>query len=115
MMLNLDKYHVIDVEGDGNCFFRAIACALDQVGLESTTHLSLRKKAVKYLLNHADLLNNHPPEHETSNAYLLRMSCDKEWAEGSVIEAMALALNVCFSVTEARDGHVSHEFKLNEA
>jgi hypothetical protein len=113
-MLNLDEYNLIDVEDDGNCFFHAVAFALHQLDIELTTHTLLRKKVVKYLLKHPKILENHPPESETPSTYLLRMSCDKEWAEGPVIETMALALNVCFSITEMRGDLVSHKFNFNE-
>eukprot|EP00602_Paraphysomonas_sp_CaronLab_P005141 CAMPEP_0185036112 /NCGR_PEP_ID=MMETSP1103-20130426/28577_1 /TAXON_ID=36769 /ORGANISM="Paraphysomonas bandaiensis, Strain Caron Lab Isolate" /LENGTH=453 /DNA_ID=CAMNT_0027573509 /DNA_START=410 /DNA_END=1771 /DNA_ORIENTATION=- len=48
--LNNRGLHVVEVDGDGNCLFRAVA---HQIWLDEDRHLDLRKKVVDHMQKHA--------------------------------------------------------------
>jgi hypothetical protein len=49
--LNQQKLHVVEVDGDGNCLFRAVA---HQLWLDEDRHLELRRLCVAHMRKHAD-------------------------------------------------------------
>ena len=98
---------LVNVDPYGNCFFLAIAHEVQRqhIGWRPLTHSQLRRLAVDYLKARPQFLRDHPPEGETASAYLKRMANDGTWAEGPIIEAMALALTskgVHLTVLEVR-------------
>lgn len=49
--LNDQKMHVVEVDGDGNCLFRAVA---HQIWLDEGRHLELRRMCVSHMKRHKD-------------------------------------------------------------
>jgi len=90
---------------DGNCFFHAIAQALKSKGLEDLSHQVLRKRAVDYLKEHRTLFETYPiASGKTETEYLGLMEQDKCLAQGAVIKAMAMNLNVCLCIEVKKVG-----------
>lgn len=85
---------IVDVPGDGNCFFHAFALGLTQKNIASLSHEELRSQAVAYLRAHPALMHNHSYENEEPGNYLNRMSLTGIPAEGPIIEATAAMMNV---------------------
>ena len=94
---NLGIIHKID--GDGNCFFRAIAHELERQGLGTYTHQELRRQAIQYLIDHIDIFQENPLEHEEDvTDYLERMAQDQEYAEQHILDALAKTLNIQLTI-----------------
>lgn len=120
---------VVDVPGDGNCFFHAVLHELQRQRLAGDLtfapelqHLELRTRAVAYLRGHPALLSDPIELNDrgvlkivTQEEYLTEMSQDRAYAEGPIIDALALCLNVHFSITDVRidDAGESH-FNMND-
>jgi len=106
---------LIDVAGDGNCLFRAVAV---QLFGDETRHAELRANAVAHLREHPELLAAHPPEGEMPDVYLERMEKADTWAEGPIIEALALHYNLHLSITDIRRSATGeyelHPLHINE-
>ncbi len=81
-------YSVQDVSGDGNCFFHAVALALQDSNYNAA---GLRAMAIDYILNHPEQFQGFV-EHNL-DAYVDDMVGDGTWADNQVIQALSLALN----------------------
>ena len=81
-------YSVQDVSGDGNCFFHAVALALQDSNHNAA---GLRAMAIDYILNHPRRFQGFV-EHNL-DAYIDDMVGDGTWADNPVIQALSLALN----------------------
>ncbi|MDF2939958.1 MAG: Pfs, and Ankyrin domain protein [Gammaproteobacteria bacterium] len=87
----------------GDCFFDAVVYELQRQGLESSSATELRARAIAYLRAQPDFLRDHIPENETAEAYLARMSQSGVSAEGPIIEALAMVLNVHLRIANVAD------------
>lgn len=100
---------VVDVRGDGNCFFYALEHELRRQGLETLTYVELRARAIAHLEAHPDLLSGPielndkaVPRIVSKEEYLAEMQKDKAYVEGPIIFALALAFNIHLSISELR-------------
>jgi len=86
-----------DVDGDGNCFFASVAVVLNHRSFQGRvdwTQAELRELGVNYLREHPDMF----PAIDEMEPYIGRMSGDREWADGPIISAVGLALQVRLAV-----------------
>lgn len=82
--------HTINVEGDGNCFFRALAHLLNM------EHIELRNIAINYMLNHPEQFEGFAEE--GLDAYIDNMSKINTWADNLVIQALADNLEISLRI-----------------
>jgi hypothetical protein len=81
--LNKKKMHVVEVDGDGNCLFRAVA---HQIWLDEDRHLELRKMCVAHMKRNAD---RYAAFFDGDFAdYLQRMSRPGKWGDDIEIRAL---------------------------
>lgn len=103
---------VVKADGKGNCFFHAIASELGRQRLKTYTHEELRAMAVQHLREHPELLEGKDPvlkingtdKHLTPDEYCTEMLKDGTYAEGAIIDAMAMGLNIQLTIVEPRKG-----------
>ncbi len=95
------RMHLVD--GDGNCFFRAVAFELNRQNDEKLTHQIIREEGVKYLINYKSLFDNFTCENQTPEQYLDKMSLPGTWAEGLIIDAVALCFHVHLCILDVRE------------
>ena len=115
---DLGKIHTID--GDGNCFFRAVAHELERQSLGTYTHQELRRLAIQYLRHHIDMFQENPLEHEEDvKSYLERMARDQEYAEQHILDALAKTLNIQLTIIRiqetAEHQQEVHPISINES
>ncbi|MBE36353.1 MAG: hypothetical protein CMI16_12495 [Opitutaceae bacterium] len=82
-------HSVVEVDGDGNCFFRAIARAFG----DQDDHRRFREGAVKALSS-----LNPSFTADIDRAWSTRMRADGTWADQFAVKSMANALGVCIDV-----------------
>mmetsp|Transcript_22360 Transcript_22360/g.37888 ORF Transcript_22360/g.37888 Transcript_22360/m.37888 type:complete len:527 (+) Transcript_22360:105-1685(+) len=81
--LNKKKMHVVEVDGDGNCLFRAVA---HQIWLDEDRHLELRKRCVSHMKKHA---KRYAAFYDGDfMAYLAKMSQPGQWGDDIEIRAL---------------------------
>jgi hypothetical protein len=88
-----DGWRQVDVVGDGNCFFRALA---KQVNGDEQLHGRARQETIRYMREHREEF-----EHlvEDFDSYVDHMSREGTFVEGELeIRAAANAFNVCIKV-----------------
>eukprot|EP01061_Rhynchopus_euleeides_P001847 TRINITY_DN11362_c0_g1_i1.p1 TRINITY_DN11362_c0_g1~~TRINITY_DN11362_c0_g1_i1.p1 ORF type:complete len:241 (+),score=92.81 TRINITY_DN11362_c0_g1_i1:108-830(+) len=86
---NLDRFgmYEIPVRGDGNCQFRAISYHMFRT---PDLYADVREETVEYMGRHRDLFLKHTGEGpEAFDAYLARMSRDREWGDHLTLQAAA--------------------------
>ena len=93
---NLSFYRV---PGDGNCFFHAVAKALNERkyrGRKNWDHVELRKLAVDYMGSKCNRRFSIEtiPDNADLQRYITRMRLPDEFAEDQIIVAMGLALDL---------------------
>lgn len=105
---------IINIAPDGNCFFHAVAEALNrQNPTESLIdHLTLRNRALAYINDNpeafpdnsfvSDLSHSEAVIAHNRDQYITKMSRAREYADGPVIAAMALALNLHILIIDLR-------------
>ena len=88
----------IDVPHDGNCALHGICEQLrNDVNFSESSVTELRQKAVQFLRNHPDLLDEHflvRSEHADRNAYLQKKSRSGEWCDEFMLRAISAAENI---------------------
>jgi hypothetical protein len=85
---------IADVSGDGNCFFHAVAAQLQLIrGEEVINHQKLRTFAIYYIRHHRVEFQDFIID-ETIEAYLDRMSRNREWADHNIIQALSRELRI---------------------
>ncbi len=100
--LNADGWQAVDVAGDGNCFFRALA---KQVYLDEQEHGRARQETIQYMRDRREDFEQYVPE--DFDSYVNRMSREGTYIEGEVeINAAADAFNVRITVYGR---HVTHD------
>ena len=107
--------NVHPIDGDGNCFFSAVAYELARQGLDSYTHQTLRAEAVEYLHAHPEIFTNAPLENdEEIETYLTRMGRDREYADMPIIIALAQRLNIQLTIMRAAEHGAQHMSDINQ-
>ena len=81
---------VLDVGGDGDCFFRAVT---HQLYGNPNNHFYVHSVGIQYLVNHPEQYIESNNEHSWQG-YLERMSCQGTWADAIIIQAVANCLNL---------------------
>ncbi len=92
------------IEGDGNCFFRAVLSAR---GEPPENHIILRLKAISYMMCNADKFKHifsNDKSLGTLEEYIGKMSQQGVWADGPIIEATALCLNCKIDLIDLKKG-----------
>ncbi|MCR9192244.1 MAG: hypothetical protein NXI01_06240 [Gammaproteobacteria bacterium] len=109
---NWGTIHAVD--GDGNCFFRAIADELERQILGVCSHRELRLQAVLYLWEHKDeIFSERPLENgEDVAAYLHRMAQDGEYAEQHILDATARMLGIQLTILRVQEND-AHEVEVH--
>jgi len=93
--LQADGWQRVDVVGDGNCFFRALA---KQVDGDEQLHGRARQETIRYMREHSEEFDQfvHGVDFDS---YVDRMSREGTYVEGQVeIKAAANAFNVSIKV-----------------
>ena len=101
------------VLADGNCFFHALSHELNRLNLETLTHLELRQCGIGYLKAYPPLLEQFIPENKTQDQYLLQMEKDGTWADGPIIEALAMQFCVQLNIFEQRPDRHEHDDEVH--
>ncbi len=89
---------IIEIQGDGNCFFRAVSQSL--CGTQDY-HTQLRAIAIDYMrknMQDSMIASNIVTDKVTFEAYTEKHSQDKEWADDPIISALANALSLKFKI-----------------
>lgn len=112
-------FELIEVEGDGNCFFRSVAKLLNSMGHQNRsnwTHVEIRASAVNYFREHPELHVGFGEgmDFRTADAYANRMAQDGIWAVDNIIDATALTLGVQLVIVDYRENGDQHFANLNE-
>ena len=81
--LNEQKMHVVEVDGDGNCLFRAVA---HQIWLDEDRHMELRKRCVAHMREHAERYASFFDGDFTN--YLYGMNKSGTWGDDIEIRAL---------------------------
>jgi hypothetical protein len=81
--MNGKGYHIVEMDGDGNCLFRSIA---HQIYLDEDRHLELRLKCVQHLEKHAERFSSFYPG--DFREYLRRMKRPGVWGDDLEIKAL---------------------------
>ena len=84
-----------DVDGDGNCLFRAVA---DQIGGNEDNHRHYRKIALRHIRENSKLYSNFLLEDETIDEYVKEMEEDGTWGGHFELAALSGALGCNFYV-----------------
>ena len=82
--LNAKGMHVVEVDGDGNCLFRAVA---HQIWLDEDRHLELRKMCVEHMEKNAERFVEFCFD-DTFAKHLERMGTSGEWGDDLEIKAL---------------------------
>jgi Ca2+-binding EF-hand superfamily protein len=87
-------WQAVNVGGDGNCFFRALA---KQVYLDEQEHRRARQETIQYMRDRREDFEQYVPK--DFDSYVDLMSREGTYIEGQVeIKAAANAFNVCIKV-----------------
>ncbi|XP_057299177.1 OTU domain-containing protein 5-A-like [Hydractinia symbiolongicarpus] len=85
---------LVEVEGDGNCFFRVIA---PQIYGDSKLYKSVRVKTVEQVMNKPTLFNQFIEEGQFDE-FVATLSTNREWADNLAIQAVADAYGILFEI-----------------
>ena len=81
------NFQTKSISGDGNCFFRAVSCAL--TGNESLYHMDLRQRLVHYENMYIHLLEPHMWSGESTDEHIRLLGINGTYARDSDIVALA--------------------------
>ena len=115
-LLDKDNLLVIDVPGDGNCFFHAVAKQLklsiyDERLQEFTgdIHDRLRSLAIHEIETHRDQYRDFFYLDESLEIYLQRLSRSGVYADGVIIQALANALDIAITIENINSDNLQHD------
>ena len=97
---NLDKkllfrnLRIVDVLGDGNCFFRALS---HQLFGDAESHQIVRQAATDQVLRNPELYTESLINNDIQH-FVLSLSKDREWANNHAIQAAADAFGVSIEI-----------------
>ena len=95
MLIDLNKFKqqlnplclkVKEVEGDGNCVFRAVA---DQLEGDESLHSVFRQRTVEYILENKGMYTYFIEDDETIEEYCKDLAKDGIWGDQLEINALA--------------------------
>ena len=87
---------VVNVPGDGNCFFHALKKQLPNIGI---THEEIRALAVNYMANNPNEFEGFTVE--TLDDYIAGMSQGGTWANNPIMQALVNALGIGIDIHRA--------------
>jgi phosphoserine aminotransferase len=104
--ISKDKYSIIDVKGDGNCMFRAIALGMKKANDEkkAKSHSTIRQIATKWIEDNIEWSEVRQIQtatdgrrFKTKTAYLKYIKNEGIWGGSLELEALssALKVNIC--------------------
>ena len=91
-----EEYEVVDVQGDGACFFRSVS---HQIHGTEENHHEIRRAGIEYIQNHPREFENFP-HNESIDEYIERMSNDTEWCDHIIMEAVARGKDIVIRVVQ---------------
>ena len=97
----------LDVGGNGDCFFRAVA---HQLYNEARRHSGVRTAGVQYLLDHPEQFIESVADNMTWSQYLTSMSRQGMWADHIIIQAVADAMNLKINIVESNENFSERSF-----
>jgi hypothetical protein len=97
LILTAQRQVRVEMPGDGNCLFRAVAFALRGTQQE---HARIRRQAVEYEWQHRSEFEIFVPEMPFEQ-YCERMRCDGVWGSELELQAMSRLFNVQFRILSA--------------
>lgn len=86
---------IINIEGDGNCFFRAVAHILLD---NSDMHHIVRSAAIRHIIEHLELYREFIPDNEILGDFIVRNAIDFEWSDNIMIQATTNAYNTAIEI-----------------
>lgn len=110
-LLGNAKYVSVNVEGDGSCFFHAVARQLSIRGKEISS-LELRQKAIDYILRNPqefhgflaiDAQDSSGKIYNNLDQYIDEMMQTHTWADNIIMQAIAEALNLNINIMTERE------------
>jgi hypothetical protein len=123
MHLKLRNRTIVDVPGDNNCQFHAVADQLVQIGITGWTAIKLRQKAVKWLQDNEkrpmDDGNVGEPTYlkdavgvDDWIGYVNKMRIhDETWGDEATLLAFAALFRISIVVVSSLPGNYTHEVK----
>lgn len=88
---------MVNVDGDGNCFFHAVARQIGGLGY-TQDHKTLREIAINYMLENAQQFQGFAEGEADLNGYIDMMSQNRQWADNLIIQALANALDINITI-----------------
>jgi hypothetical protein len=112
------QFYIIPIDGDGNCFYWAVADQLSRLGITDSgniyNHTELRKVAVNYVSTHRaeefgvdlatrledteDLHGDLPANIHTIDDYINYHRADRVWADSGTVGALAQCLGITLRI-----------------
>ena len=84
---------LVNVRGDGNCFFRAIA---HQLYGDESQHQKIREEAVQEVIKNSNSYRNFVAG--SFDKYISNLSTDREWADNAAIQATSNAFRISIEI-----------------
>ena len=107
--------HIIRVDGDGNCLFRAVA---HQIYLDESRHIELRARCVRHMKEHWERYKSFCDS--DFDAYLRSMEIPGTWGDNLEIFALEEVLDrfICIYSSEGKEVkpmkiHFDDDFRLD--
>ncbi len=98
---------ITETAKDGSCFFHAVATELGRQTNASSkfTYRQLRAKGIEYIRNNRDIFKDFFSCQHKSQKYLNQMSLDATYAEGVIINAVSMMLNIQLNIIDIDTHH----------
>ena len=97
LKIQLNRYglDIKEINGDGNCMFRAIS---DQISGAEDMHLELRNLSVDYMRDNSDDFQPFIEDDEEFNSYMQKMTNPGTWGGNLELQALSMALQVNINI-----------------
>ena len=91
--------------GDGACMFSAVIKAM---GVNHTmTHKDMRASGIRWMADHQDVYRNLMEDNTSLEAYMARMSNDKEYGDHAILHAICQAHRLSIVILKVENGKPS--------
>ena len=90
---------LVDVLGDGNCFFRAIS---HQLFATEDHHQTIRENAINHMLLNPDMYSRCFDENQSMDEFIALNSKNREWADSIIISATSNFYQVNINIINDR-------------
>ena len=87
----------VEVEGDGNCFFRAVAVHFFG---DSNRYNEIRARAVQYVIDHPEDFSEFLLNRDVED-FTCQLSTDRQWADNHAIQAVADAFGITIDLVNS--------------